>query len=257
MIKVKHHQHADLIKSRDELEIMRRAGRELAQVRDKVASLIKPGVTTHELDEVARADIEKFGAKPAFLGYNGYPRTLCTSINEEIVHGIPDPGRRLKQGDLISIDIGLIHDGFYSDTAMTAAVGEVDPEIERLIEVTHKALEVGIEALRSGNRVGDVSNAIQTYVEGENLAVVREYTGHGIGRQLHEEPKVPNFGPPAKGLRLRPGMVIALEPMVNLGTWKTEVLKDGWTVVTADRKPSAHFEHTIALTQNGAEILTA
>lgn len=256
MFRPKQERMSGLIKSREEIELMRRAGEELAGVREKLERMVRPGVTTAELDDLAREEIERLGAKPAFLNYNGYPATICASINEEIVHGIPSEKRRLREGDLISIDVGLIHYGFYSDTALTVPVGEVSAEFLRLIEVTRQALEIGIDAARPGVRLGDVSSAIQQYVEGEGLAVVREYTGHGIGRQLHEEPKVANFGTAGKGLRLRPGMVIALEPMVNLGTWGTRVLEDDWTVVTADGKASAHFEHTVALTPGGAQVLT-
>jgi len=226
-------------------------------VREELAEKVKPGVSTLDIDNLARERIERSGSTPAFLGYRGYPGTVCASINEEVVHGIPSAKRRLAEGDLISIDVGLIRNGFYADTAVTVAVGEVGPEIDELIRVTRTSLDVGIAAACSGRRLGDVSSAIQTYVESKGLAVVREYTGHGIGRELHEDPKIPNFGPPGKGMRLREGMVMALEPMVNLGTWGTEVLSDGWTVVTADRKPSAHFEHTIVVTANGPEILTA
>lgn len=257
MIKPKPDRYAGLIKSDEELEAMRRAGRELARVREEVARAVRPGVTTQELDRLALRLITELGAKPAFLGYNGYPATLCTSINEEVVHGIPSARRRLNAGDLISIDLGLILQGFYSDTAVTVAVGEVSAERRQLIEVTRKALEVGIAAMRADGRVGDVSSAIQRYVESQKMTVVRDYTGHGIGREMHEDPKIPNYGSPGRGLRLRPGMVLALEPMVNLGTWRTQVLEDGWTVVTADGKPSAHFEHTVALTGAGVEILTA
>lgn len=257
MIKPKPDRYAGLIKSDEELDSMRRAGRELARVREEVVRAVRPGVTTQDLDQLAYRRIKELGAQPAFLGYNGYPATLCTSINEEVVHGIPSARRRLNSGDLVSIDVGLILQGFYSDTAVSVAVGEVSPEIHRLIEVTRKALETGIAAMRSEGRVGDVSSAIQRYIESQKMAVVRDYTGHGIGREMHEEPKVPNYGSPGGGLRLRPGMVLAIEPMVNLGTWRTETLEDGWTVVTADGKPSAHFEHTVALTASGVEILTA
>jgi methionyl aminopeptidase len=249
--------YAGLIKSAEEIERMRRAGQELAPIRSRMADMVRPGVSTEELDRVAREMVEAVGAKPAFLGYHGFPATICASINEEVVHGIPSPERRLRVGDMISIDIGLIHYGFYADTAFTVAVGHVSQEVQRLIEATRRALDVGIEAARPGRRVGDVSAAIQGFVEAESFSVVREYTGHGIGREMHEDPKIPNYGVRGQGLRLREGMVLALEPMVNAGTWRTETLGDGWTVVTADRRPSAHFEHTIALTKNGAEILTA
>jgi len=247
---------ADLVKSGEEVELMRKAGRELARIRRQLVSLVHPGISTLELDKVAQRMIESIGAKPAFLGYHGYPASICTSINEEVVHGIPSNKRYLRPGDIISIDTGLILNGFFSDTAITVAVGEVDPEVARLVAVTAKALELGIAALRPGRRIGDVSAAIERYVEGEGYSVVREYTGHGIGRQMHEEPKVPNFGEPGKGMRLKAGMVLALEPMVNRGTWKTQVQANGWTVITADRLPSAHFEHTVALSKDGAEILT-
>jgi len=248
---------AGMVKSQEEIRQMRKAGGELALIRDALGQLVKPGVTTAELDEAAQEMIEAIGAKPAFLGYRGFSRSICTSVNEEVVHGIPSPDRTLKQGDVISIDVGLLHYGFVSDTAITVPVGEIDPEVSRLLAVTRRSLEIGIEAARPGQRLGDLGSAIQEYVEAEGFSVVTEYTGHGIGRQMHEEPKVPNFGKPGKGMRLRDGMVIALEPMVNMGQSATRELGDGWTVVTADGKPSAHFEHTIALSENGAEILTA
>lgn len=247
---------AELIKSRDEIELMRKAGRELAAVCRKLVELVHPGISTYELDKVARHLIESAGAKPAFLGYHGYPASICASINEEIVHGIPSRKRTLHEGDLISIDIGLILHGFFSDMAVTVPVGQVDPEIERLIAVTKRALEVGIAAAKPGKRVGEISSAVEKYVEGEGFSVVREYTGHGIGRQMHEDPRIPNYGKPTDGIRLKPGMALAIEPMVNVGGWQTELMSDGWTVLTLDRKPSAHYEHTIALTEDGAEILT-
>ena len=248
--------HAELIKSGAEIELMRQAGRELARIRDAVANLAHPGISTLELDKVARQLIESAGAKPAFLGYHGYPASICASINHEVVHGIPSRKRCLRDGDLLSIDLGLILHGFYADTAVSVAVGKVEPSVARLIEVTRNALSVGIEAMRTATRIGDISHAIEKFVVGEGFSVVREYTGHGIGRQMHEDPKVPNFGEAGKGVRLKKGMVLALEPMVNMGSWKTEVLGDEWTVVTADGKPSAHFEHTVALTENGVEVLT-
>ncbi len=251
---------AGIIKSREEIELMRKAGRELAEVREALVAMVRPGITTLDLDKAAQALIEECGAKPSFLGYGAgrraYPATICASINEEIVHGIPSAKRRLHDGDLISIDVGLFHYGFHSDTAVTVAVGDASAEVHRLIEITRRSLEIGIEACRPGARLGDVSHAIQSYVESFGLSVVREYTGHGIGRDLHEEPRIPNHGPAGRGIRLREGMVLAIEPMVNLGDWRTQVLDDEWTVITADHKPSAHFEHTIALTENGAEILT-
>lgn len=255
-LRIKPNQHAGLIKSKEEISIMREAGRRLAVVREQLVGMVRPGLSTEDLDRAAREAIQAGGDEPAFLGYRGYPATICASINEEVVHGIPSPRRRLKEGDVLSVDMGLIHRGLYADTAVSVAVGRVDPDLEHLIEVTRRALEVGIEAAKPGCRVGDISSAIETWVTSQGLQVVREYTGHGIGREMHQEPMVPNYGPAGKGLRLREGMTLALEPMVNLGTWSTEVLDDDWTVVTADRRPSAHFEHTIALTQDGATILT-
>lgn len=245
-----------LLKSRDEVRRMRVGCGMLAMVREKMAQMVRPGISTLDIDTLAQTMIEEQGAKPAFLGYNGFPGTICSSINEEIVHGIPSAKRVLKEGDLISIDVGLVYDGFYADTAVTVAVGEVRPEITRLIDVTRESLMRGIEAAKVGGRLGDISFAIQSYIEEHKLGVVREYTGHGIGRNLHEAPEVPNWGPAGKGRRLKAGMVIAIEPMVNLGSWKTKVLPDQWTVVTADGLPSAHFEHTIALADEGPEILT-
>lgn len=248
--------NAELIKSHDEIELMRKSGHALAAVCRQLEGLVHPGISTYELDKVARDLIETAGAKAAFLGYHGYPASICTSINEEIVHGIPSRKRFLREGDLISIDMGLILHGFFSDMAVTLPVGQVDPEIERLIAATKRALEVGIAAAKPGKRMGEISSAIEKYVTGEGFSVVREYTGHGIGRQMHEDPKVPNFGKPTDGIRLKSGMVLAIEPMVNIGTWQTELMPDEWTVLTLDRKPSAHFEHTVALTEDGADILT-
>ena len=256
MIKAKPGQHAGLIKSREELEIMRKAGRELAAIRDRIAGMVRPGVTTLELDTAVRRMIQRVDATPAFLNYRGYPGTICTSINEEVVHGIPSEKRRLNEGDLISIDIGLVYHGFYSDTAITVPVGNVRVEIARLIAVTRECLDRAIQAAVVGNRLGDVSSAVQGLAEAEGFSVVRDYSGHGIGRELHEEPQIRNYGTPGTGMRLRAGMVFALEPMLNLGVKETKLQRDGWTVVTADGKPSAHFEHTIALTPEGAEILT-
>jgi methionyl aminopeptidase len=255
-MKVEPGDNAELVKSREEIEIMRKAGRELARICRQISQLVHPGVSTLELDKVARQMIEETNAKPAFLGYHGYPASVCTSIDEEVVHGIPSRKRCLREGEILSIDVGLILNGFFSDMAVTVPVGRIDPETSRLVAVTRRALEIAVEAARPGKRVGDISVAVQRYVEGEGFSVVRQYTGHGIGRQMHEEPKVPNFGEAGKGMRLRPRMVLALEPMVTAGTWRTETLADGWTVVTQDRRPAAHCEHTVALTDDGAEILT-
>lgn len=243
------------LKSEAEIELMRRAGALLREVRERVGEKVRPGITTRELDLMARQMIEARAATPAFLGYRGFPGTLCTSINEQVVHGIPSD-RVLVEGDILSVDVGLIKDGFYADTAKTFAVGEIDAESARLIEVTEEALRIAIEHLLSGQRLGDLSHAVQSHIESHRMAVVREYTGHGIGRQLHGEPRIPNYGKAGRGPRWREGMVVAIEPMVNLGTHETRVLEDQWTVVTADGSRSAHVEHTVAITASGPEILT-
>ncbi len=244
------------LKSQAEIDKMRRSGQLLKMVLEEVISIVKPGITTAELDSVARKRIEEGGAIPAFLGYHGFPATLCISVNEEIVHGIPS-GRVLNEGDIASIDCGLVLDGFYADRAHTAAVGNISETARRLLEVTPKALAAGIEQMRPDTRLGTVSNAIQKVVEENGFTVVRDYTGHGIGRAMHEPPQVPNYGSAGTGMRLKAGMVLAIEPMVNVGTWKTKTLRDGWTVVTADGSLSAHFEHTIAVTEDGPLVLTA
>lgn len=243
------------LKSPAEIGIMKRGGKVLHQIHDRMRELVRPGVTTLELDRVAREMIEAAGGTPAFLGYQGFPGTLCTSINEEIVHGIPSE-RVLEEGDIVSLDVGMVLDGFYSDTARTLAVGKIDADSQKLLDVTEKSLEVGISCLVSGKRLGDVSHAIQEYAERHGVSVVREYAGHGIGRGLHEEPRVPNYGRPGRGPRWERGMVVAIEPMLNLGTHKTRLLDDDWTVVTADGSRSAHFEHTVAVTEDGPLILT-
>lgn len=243
------------LKSPEEIRIIKRGGAILRDVLARVEESIRPGVTTLALDRIAHQMIEARGATPAFLGYQGFPATLCTSINEEIVHGIPSR-RALEEGDIVSIDVGVILDGFYSDSARTFPVGKVDSASRKLLDVTRRSLEIGISHLVAGERLGDVSHAIQEYAEGEGLSVVREYAGHGIGRRLHEEPRVPNHGRPGRGPRWEPGMVVAIEPMLNLGTYKTRVLDDDWTVVTADGERSAHFEHTVAVTEDGPMVLT-
>jgi len=204
---------------------------------------------------LAEEYIKRHGGIPAFKGYRGYPRSLCVSVNEEVVHGIPGK-RRLKEGDIVSLDLGVLMDGYYGDAAITVPVGKVSELAKKLIKVTEEALYRGIEMARPGNRLSDISHAIQTHVEKAGFSVVREFVGHGIGKQLHEEPQVPNFGPPNRGPRLEPGMVLAIEPMVNTGTWEVRILPNGWTVVTADGGLSAHFEHTVAITDNGPEILS-
>ncbi len=244
-----------IIKSPREIEQLKRSNAMVAEVFEKLRGMIAPGITTRELDQVAEEFILLKGARPAFKGYRGFPATLCISINDEVVHGIPGQ-RRLKEGDIVSLDVGVNYIGYFGDAAITLPVGEVDPEAKRLLEVTKKALYIGIEKAKAGNRLFDISYAIQSWVESHGFSVVRDFVGHGIGRELHEEPQIPNFGAPHQGPRLEKGMVFALEPMVNEGTHEVRVLSDGWTVVTADGKRSAHFEHTIAITDDGAEILS-
>jgi len=252
-----------VLKSAVEINKMRRAGRIVAEVLERMREWVAPGVTTAELDELAEAVIRKHNAIPSFKGYPGhpsriahpFPASICASVNEELVHGIPGP-RVLQEGDIISIDVGAILDGYHGDAAITLPVGRISPEAQRLLEVTEGALYAGIAAARVGNRFGDISAAIQSYVESRGYNVAREYTGHGIGRKMHEDPQVPNFGKPGRGARLRRGMTIALEPMVLAGDSCVRVLQDHWTVVSCDGKLTAHFEHTIAITDGEAEILT-
>ena len=245
-----------IIKSPREVEQLRKSNAIVAEVFGRLERMIVPGVSTRELDEVAEDYIRQRGARPAFKGYRGFPASLCTSINEEVVHGIPGQ-RRLKEGDIIGLDVGVNYQGYFGDAAMTFPVGEVDAEARRLLQVTEKALYIGIEEAKLGNRLFDISYAIQKWVESHGFSVVRDFVGHGIGKELHEDPQVPNFGAPHQGPRLEKGMVFSLEPMVNEGTYEVRVLSDGWTVVTADGKRSAHFEHTIAIAEDGAEILSA
>jgi methionyl aminopeptidase len=246
------------LKSARELALMREAGRIVAQVLNRIREETVPGATTLDLEAIAdEIIVGEHGAIPSFKGYRGFPGMVCSSVNEEIVHGIP--GKRvLHEGDIVSVDVGVIYEGYHGDAAITVAVGEVDAESQRLLEVTAESLRIGIEAAVPGNRTSDISKAIQSYVEEQGYSVVREYTGHGIGRNMHEDPQIPNYYEPRMGgrVRLRPGMTFALEPMVNVGDWRTSVLDDDWTVVTADGKRSAHFEHTVAVTENGPEILT-
>ncbi len=244
-----------IIKSSDEIARMRKPNRIVAELLDYLEGLIRPGISTKELDTRAETFIVKRGGRPAFKGYHGFPATICASVNEEVVHGIPGK-RRLKEGDIVGIDLGVILDGFYGDAAKTFAVGKIDRQAQRLMKVTEESLYKGIEQAVPGNRLYDISHAVQTHAERAGFSVVRDFVGHGIGRELHEEPQVPNYGPPHQGPKLEAGMTIAIEPMINEGTWQVKVLKDGWTVVTADGKRSAHFEHTIAITENGPEILT-
>ncbi|KKM12651.1 methionine aminopeptidase [Clostridiales bacterium PH28_bin88] len=244
-----------ILKSDRELAYMRDAGRLVAETLVELEKTVSPGVTTLELDRVAEDYIARHGARPSFKGYNGYPASICTSVNEEVVHGIPGL-RKLADGDIISIDIGAEINGYHGDAAVTLPVGEIDDEVKRLLQVTRESLMVGIAQAVSGNRLSDISYAVQAHVEKNGFAVVRDYVGHGIGRHMHEEPQIPNFGPPGRGPRLKPGMALAIEPMVNKGTYEVRTLEDNWTVVTKDLQPSAHFEHTVAVTERGPQILT-
>lgn len=251
-------QRSIYIKNQQEIETMRQAGRINALALAAVRELIRPGISTADLDLAAAEVIRKHGAKPAFLGVPGaypYPATITASVNDEMVHGIPGK-RKLKNGDIISVDCGTIFEGFVGDAAFTAGVGEISPPAQRLITVTEKSLSIGIEQLRAGNRVGDVGAAIQNYVEGEGFYLTREYTGHGVGREMWEGPQVPNYGIAGRGLVLRNGMTIALEPMVLVGTPRTRVMPDQWTVASVDGSLTAHFEHSVAITENGPMILT-
>lgn len=244
-----------IIKSPREIEQLKKSNAIVAEVFQKLRGTIAPGITTGELDQIAEELIFSRGALPAFKGYRGFPATLCISINEEVVHGIPGQCR-LKEGDIVSLDVGVNLNGYFGDSAITLPVGEVDRTAQKLIEVTEKALYIGIGKAKEGSRLFDISYAIQIWVESQGFTVVRNFVGHGIGKDLHEEPQIPNFGSPHQGPRLEKGMVFALEPMVNEGTYEVKVLSDGWTVVTADGKRSAHFEHSIAITDGEAEILS-
>jgi len=244
-----------ILKSDKEISYMRDAGQIVAGALAELKKVVSPDATTGFLDQVAEDYIVKAGAKPAFKGYHGYPGTICASVNEEVVHGIPGL-RKLKSGDTVSIDVGAVINGYNGDAAITLPVGKIDAQIQRLLDATEQSLYAGIEKAMSGNRLTDISHAIQSHAEACGFSVVRDYVGHGIGRNMHEDPQVPNFGIPSRGPKLKPGMTLAIEPMVNIGTYEVETLSDGWTVVTRDRKRSAHFEHTIAITPQGPEILT-
>ncbi len=253
-----------IYKSADEVEKMRRAGRIVAGTIDRVVKKVRPGVTTAELDSVAEAYILEQGATPSFKGYGrsngraGFPGSICTSLNEEIVHGIPSSARIVAEGDLLSLDFGAIWEGFHGDAAVTVIVGQPpSAEAEKLVRVTEDALEAAISQIRPGGRLSDIGAVVQEVAEGAGFSVVREYVGHGIGRNMHEDPQIPNYGEPGRGIKLKPGLVVAVEPMVNAGGWETRVLADDWTVVTEDGSLSAHFEHTIAVTEDGHEVLTA
>lgn len=250
------HQTSINIKTREELDILREAGKILADVIENVVGSLKIGMTTLEVDLFAEELIRERKVIPAFKGYRGFPGTACISINEEVVHGIPG-SRILKDGDIVSIDVGIIHKKYYSDTAITVGIGSIDDVIKDLLDITKTSLYKGIEEAMPGNHLSDISHAIQVYAEDFGFSIVKDFVGHGIGKNLHEDPEIPNFGPPHQGPILKEGMVFAIEPMVNVGDWKTEILEDGWTVVTQDKSKSAHFEHSVAITANGPEILTA
>ena len=245
-----------ILKSQAELEKMYRSGQVVWEVLTELRAMVKPGVTTMDLEQVAERRLGERGAKAAFKGYMGYPCVLCTSINEEVVHGIPSPRRKLVEGDIVSLDFGVAMDGYYADAAVTVPVGKVPPEKAKLLEVTRESLDRAIAMVRLGNRLSDISHAVENWTAQHGFSVVREFVGHGIGTKMHEEPQLPNFGEPGRGPRLEAGMVLAIEPMVNAGTPEVEVREDKWTAVTHDRKPSAHFEHTVAVTTNGPWILT-
>jgi len=244
------------LKSSKEIEKMRRAGEVTRDVLQLVRGLVKPGVTTFDLEKAAVARLAELGVKAAFKGYHGYPCALCTSVNSEVVHGIPSQKRVLKEGDIVSVDFGVVVDGYFGDSAITVPVGAVDADVARLLAVTEKSLHAGIAVVRPGATLGDVGAAVQDVVEAEGFSVVRDFVGHGIGVHMHEDPQVPNFGERGRGMKLKVGMVIAIEPMVNAGKPDVEVLGDGWTAVAKDGSMSAHFEHTVAVTATGARVLT-
>ena len=244
-----------MIKTKEEIELLRIAGKIVGDTHNYLKKYIKEGITTKELDKLAYDFIIKQNATPSFLNYNGFPASICTSINEEVVHGIPSD-RKLKNGDIISIDIGACYKGYHGDSAWSYPIGNITEQQQHLLEHTEKSLFKGLEAARIGNRIGDIGYAVETYAKEHNLGVVKELVGHGVGSHLHEEPDVPNFGKPGTGELIKEGMVIAIEPMLNLGTPNVYILEDDWTIITADEKPSAHFEHTIVVTKDGYEILT-
>lgn len=244
------------IKSPEEIELMRPACRAVAVTLRKLRSVVRPGLSTLDLDRFAFDCLKEMNAKPAFLNYNGYPATLCVSVNEEIVHGIPSAKRILRNGDIVSMDMGAVINGFYGDAAITVPVGEISGGAAKLIEVTERSLDTGLSKVKAGARLGDVSSAISNYAEAHGMGVIEEFTGHGVGRRLHEDPSIPNYGCPGTGPVLKPGMTLAIEPMLSLGDPELIILKDGWTAITEDGSYAAHFEHTVVVTEDGCEILT-
>ena len=245
-----------VLKSPREIALMRRGGHILADVIDHLRETVKPGISTLEIDEDVEAFINARGAQSAFKGYRGFPATVCISINDEVVHGIPSAHRRVKEGDIVSLDLGCIVEGYYADCAVTLALGDIPPRVRELLDATRESLERAVGECVPGRRLSDVSHAVQSHVEARGFSVVRAFVGHGIGRALHEEPQVPNFGDPGRGPLLTPGMVLAIEPMVTMGSWEVKILDDGWTAVTRDGSLAAHFEHTIAVMEHGPEVLT-
>jgi len=243
------------IKSKEELQILRDAGKILATIINEIKRSLKSGMTTQEVDSETEKLIRRHKVTPAFKGYRGFPGAVCLSLNDEVVHGIPS-SKKIQEGDIVSIDVGIIYKDYYSDTATTLGIGSIKPKLQKLLDVTSESLYKGIEQAKVNNHLTDISYAIQRYVEANHFSIVREFVGHGIGRKLHEDPEIPNFGSPHQGPVLKEGMVLAIEPMVNFGTWKTRMSEDGWTVLTEDGLPSAHFEHCVAITEAGPEILT-
>lgn len=246
-----------VVKSHDEIMIMQEANQIVAETLCMLLKVVEPGITTLELDRMAEELCRKRNAIPAFKGYRGFPGSLCVSVNEEVVHGIPSRKRKLRKGDILSVDFGVKHKGYYGDSAVTIPVGKIDSEKQRLLDVTRESLNRAIEQAIPGNRISDISRAVQAYVEEEGFSIVRQFVGHGIGTELHEGPEIPNFHQGERSPKLIAGMVLAIEPMVNMGTYKVKVLRDGWTVITADKKPSAHFEHSIAVTEDGPLVLSS
>ncbi len=244
-----------IIYCEDEVRAIKRSNQIVAKILSELEAMVKPGICTKELDQWAEKRTGEMGALPAFKGYRGFPASLCTSINEEIVHGIPS-SRSLREGDILSLDFGVLYEGYYGDAAATFPVGEINPQAKKLIQTAKEAFYKGLEQIKIGKRISDISHAIQSYVESQGFSVIRSFVGHGIGLSLHEEPQIPNFGSPGRGPKIKPGMVFALEPMIAMGDWNVEILDDNWTAITRDRSLSAHYENTLAVTQKGAEILS-